>query len=145
MSAILVYSHTSYIDVLDICIKQLKKYAEKTIKIYIGINDDCGEQVIADDQFTTLKYTANQAYPLRIIQLLNQIDEEYLLIVHEDMVPTNYILSKDLKLCETLMITHNLWHIRSYMAFGNRIVPRNSLCPVIKTNKYDYRLFIVPQ
>lgn len=71
---LVIYSHSSYFDCLEICVGELMKYGEKPF-------------VIANKEFKdtkTLIYNESLSYSERLIQVLKQVDDEIILFLHED-------------------------------------------------------------
>ncbi len=68
-----IYSHSSYFDVLDICLKQFP-----------------GDTLVAADKpvdgIETLIYDESLTYSERLIQVLEQISQEWVLYTHEDHI-----------------------------------------------------------
>lgn len=127
---ILIYTHSSYADVMNVCLQQCDKHLSKDIPMYIGIDDASYIPDSICEHSTVITYNNGDSYALRLLHLLNQIPHDTVLIVHEDMMPTAPVLSDILCQVESLMTTHNLVHVRSYMTFGNVIVPRDPICSV---------------
>lgn len=90
MIKILVYSHSSYFDCLDICVHQLTKY---------GISNFI---ILADKQYKhyeTIIYDDSVSYTERLLSCLKFIKDEFFIFLHEDFILYNNPKLEDL--CNT--------------------------------------------
>lgn len=73
---IVIYSHSSYYDCLDLAAAQLDKFGEKYT-------------IVSNQQYkdkNTIIYDESLSYTERLIQVLSQINEEVILFCHEDHI-----------------------------------------------------------
>jgi len=143
MIPFIIYTHDSYFDVFELCLKLFNKFLSNH-KIYIAINDNT---LIENSEFKSLNnevevlcYNNNDNYTKRLISILEKIKEEYAIIVHEDMIPVNIIDINLLNKLENIMRNDEIYHIRSYMAFGN-IISGVFICDFFETNDKIYKLY----
>lgn len=87
MIKILLYSHSSYFDCLDICVHQLTKY---------GINNFV---ILADKpykDYETITYDDALSYTERLLNCLKSINDEFFIFLHEDFILYDTPKLKDL-------------------------------------------------
>lgn len=75
---IIVYTHSEYFDVMDICVGQIKKYLPNYNLI-----------ILADKQYgneKTIIYNSSDKYGSRVFSCLNQLDIFECIFMHEDMI-----------------------------------------------------------
>ena len=75
---LIIYSHSSYKDVLEICLEQLKKFGN-SYKTYTFLDKDIGFE-------NTILYNESFSYPERVYSCLQQVQEKAILFQHEDMI-----------------------------------------------------------
>lgn len=82
-TAILIHTHTEYLDALEICMGQLQKYFPTTKK-YILVNEEIDRP--EDETVSVLVYDEAHIYTKRIREALKSIPEQMILYTHEDMI-----------------------------------------------------------
>ena len=78
---VVIYSHSTYFDCLDICISQLVKYKITNFIIF------------ADKQyksFPTILYDNEVSYSNRLLSCLKIIQDNYIILLHEDFILYDY-------------------------------------------------------
>jgi hypothetical protein len=78
---IVVYTHTDMKDIWSMFFGQLKKYVGDT-KIYVAVNED--DTQISD--YIRIIYDDKKQYTERWKDILEQIEEETFIFIHEDMI-----------------------------------------------------------
>ena len=78
---LIVYTHTDMKDVWPMFFGQLKKYIGDT-KVYVAVNED--DTQISD--YTQIRYDDSKQYTDRWKEILQQVEEETLIFMHEDMI-----------------------------------------------------------
>jgi len=81
MFSFFIHTHTDCTDALKMCIGQLKKYFPEH-KRYIITNEMT--DLIKDE--TVIIYNESDVYTKRIEKALSEIDDEFVLYMHEDMI-----------------------------------------------------------
>ena len=78
---LIVYTHTDMKDVWPMFFGQLKKYIGDT-KIYVAVNEDDTE--LSD--YIRIIYDDTNSYTQRWKEILEQVEEETFMFIHEDMI-----------------------------------------------------------
>ena len=78
---LVVYTHTDMKDVWPMFFGQLKKYIGDT-KVYVAVNED--DTQISD--YIRIIYDDSKPYTERWKDILNQIDDNIIMFLHEDMI-----------------------------------------------------------
>jgi hypothetical protein len=78
---ILVYTHTDMKDIWPMFFGQLKKYIGNT-KVYVAVNED--DTQLSD--YIRIIYDDSKQYTERWKEILEQIEEETFMFIHEDMI-----------------------------------------------------------
>ena len=90
-----IYTHTDMEDVWGIFFEQFNKFIDKENKIYIGINK-ISKGIPAS--YIQILYEDSKQYTERWKQLLDQVEEEVFIFLHEDMIlynkPNDELLTK---------------------------------------------------
>lgn len=99
--ALVLYSHSDYSDLWEIAFKKINQFF-KIEKKYIFVNKINSNDIY---DFTPVYYDEKLNYNKRIIQCLDQINDKYILFLHEDMILYNHanikkFLEKYKFLCE---------------------------------------------
>ena len=76
----IVYGHTSYLDILEIQSDYIRNYGNVTL--FLNSNDLELDGLYAKYD-RVIFYDDNVQYAKRLIHCLNQIDDEYFLLIHE--------------------------------------------------------------
>jgi hypothetical protein len=82
---IIVYTHSDMEDIWDVFFGQLRKYMDG-FNIYVAT--DRPNKGIPSD-YTVIQYSDDKTYTERWVEILNQIQEEVILFMHEDMILFN--------------------------------------------------------
>lgn len=82
MGVIVIYTHTDMEDVWKPFFGQNKKYLSE-FKIYICVNKPSNN---IPNEYIPIYYDDSKEYTERLLDCLNQIDEEVFLFTHEDMI-----------------------------------------------------------
>jgi len=77
----IIYSHTSYLDVLNIQSDHIEKYENTTL--FINTNNDDNITQIYDKFKRVIFYNDSQPYAKRLIECIEQIDDKYFLLIHD--------------------------------------------------------------
>lgn len=99
--ALVLYSHSDYSDLWKIAFKKINQFF-KIEKKYIFVNKINSNDIY---DFTPIYYDEKLNYNKRITQCLNQINDKYILFLHEDMILYKHVnikklLEKYKTLCE---------------------------------------------
>jgi len=78
---LIVYTHTDMKDVWPMFFGQLKKYIGDT-KVYVAVNED--DTQLSD--MIRIIYDDSKAYTHRWLDILEQVEEETFMFIHEDMI-----------------------------------------------------------
>jgi hypothetical protein len=108
---VIIYTHSSYRDVLIPCLDRLNKYCPTDGNIYV-----CSEKTLGlSAGYVNLLYDDSACYTQRIRQCLSKISDPMLLFLHEDMIlyaPANeYILGRHI---DFLMLSPEHSYIRLF-------------------------------
>tara|TARA_Y100000768_G_C23989983_1_gene691764 strand:- start:5547 stop:6377 length:831 start_codon:yes stop_codon:yes gene_type:complete len=82
---LIIYSHSEYEDILDIATSHLSQYKNKVLLI----NDQYKSDRYVNDYLDIIKYNDVEPYASRLLKL-NEIDEEYILFMHETDILIKY-------------------------------------------------------
>uniref|UniRef100_A0A6C0IFE3 DUF5672 domain-containing protein n=1 Tax=viral metagenome TaxID=1070528 RepID=A0A6C0IFE3_9ZZZZ len=128
---IIIYSHSSYSDILHITICRLKKYAEKC-KIIIFSN------IILHNEYEHILYDENFSYSKRIEYCLNIISAKYsyLLFMHENNTLYDYMNYDHMHHVYHAIITKNIDQLR----LCKNGVPNNNIEFFNKLDKYIFEI-----
>jgi len=77
----IIYSHTSYLDVLNIQSDHMGNYENTTLFINTNNDDNIGQ--IYDKFNRVIFYDDLQPYAKRLIECIEQIDDKYFLLIHD--------------------------------------------------------------
>jgi hypothetical protein len=114
---ILLYSHSDYSDVWDVCFGQIYKYINlDDIEIIFCVNNLNNYKI--DNRINVLYYNDNLVYTDRILSVLDSINYKYILFLHEDWIITNKLNMNVINTYIAIMEHNNLYHIRSYKNYG---------------------------
>jgi len=82
--AFLIHTHTDCLDVLKICIGQLKKYFPN-FKKYVLINS-LENSIPYDESINYILYDSNEIYTKRFRKNIKKIFEDKILFLNEEMI-----------------------------------------------------------
>lgn len=85
-TAFILYSHEDYNDAWSIFIGETAKHFRPDIQKYFFV--DSGAHIpsgISDRGYRIIRYNEDKSYPERMLECLSQVEEEYVIIHHEDM------------------------------------------------------------
>lgn len=82
MIDLVIYTHSSYFDVLDICINRIKKYLSYPFN---------NEYIITDKDYSNpnykyLNYNDDDKYTNRLYNTISNTESDYLFFLHDDMI-----------------------------------------------------------
>lgn len=80
--AVVVYTHTDMVDVWKIFFGQHQKYMSE-YKTYVCVNE---QHDSIPSEYTQVYYDETKTYTERLVQSLDQINEDIILFTHEDMI-----------------------------------------------------------
>ena len=140
---ILVYSHSDCIDVWDLTCKLLLKYNINDIDIVWGI--DKQKNFIFPENFKIKYYNSTYNYTSRILTILNQINYKYIIHIHEDWLPCNYIYKNNINKVIEIMDDFNIKYVRTYRCLGGRPTPQLEKINMCKKDvNNEYKLYYLP-
>jgi len=114
---ILLYSHSDYNDIWDVCFGQIYKYINiDDIEIIFCVNSLNNYKI--DNRINVLNYNDNLVYTDRILSVLDSIKYKYILFLHEDWIITKKLNINVINTYIDIMEQNNLYHIRSYKNYG---------------------------
>tara|TARA_R110000868_G_scaffold2821_1_gene19526 strand:+ start:2418 stop:3200 length:783 start_codon:yes stop_codon:yes gene_type:complete len=117
---ILIYTHSDYSFVWPALIGQFEKYV-KDVDVYFGYNDtllDISNYNIPSN-WILHTYTDNTIWTSRVNELLKKIESDYVLFIHEDWIPTNYVHGHILDDMTEFMDEYNCGFLLSYINPGH--------------------------
>jgi len=112
---LVVYSHSSYFDCLDLCINQLHKYKFTNITLF------CDQEY---KNIPTIKYLNSESYSERIKGCLSQYSEDHFLFIHEDFLLYSQPNMEKLFEYFELVKENNISSLRLLRSGVHSIIPR---------------------
>ena len=135
---ILIYSHSDCVYVWYLITKLLLKHNIDNIDIIWGIDRNNGFDF--PKHFKIYYYDVTKNYTSRVSNILNQINYENIIFLHEDWIPTNDFSLKNINKVIDIMKIHNIEHVRSYKNIGPYKGIYNEECNIYidKEHKIQY-------
>lgn len=89
--AFVLYSHSSLKWIWPAFICEMDKYFPIECKRYSFLDDQYEQQLVEDKRFEPVEYSESHNYATRLLECLQYVDEEFVLIHHEDMIFYDYV------------------------------------------------------
>ena len=89
---LLIYTHSDYSFIWPALIGQVEKYV-KDVEIHFGYNNTLGDisRYNIPSHWVLHTYDDSLIWTEKVNQLLKQFESKYVLFIHEDWLPTNYV------------------------------------------------------
>jgi hypothetical protein len=127
---IIVYTHTDMKDIWPMFFGQLKKYIGDT-KVYVAVNED--DTQISD--YIRIIYDDKKQYTERWKEILDKIEEETFMFMHEDMILFDKINYELLEKCITYVNSDSVESIKLILA-GDTFI-ESPIDKTLVTNEYS--------
>jgi hypothetical protein len=127
---IIVYTHTDMKDIWPMFFGQLKKYIGDT-KVYVAVNED--DTQISD--YIRIIYDDKKQYTERWKEILDKIEEETFMFMHEDMILFDKINCELLEKCITYVNSDSVESIKLILA-GDTFI-ESTIDKTLVTNEYS--------
>jgi hypothetical protein len=127
---IIVYTHTDMKDIWPMFFGQLKKYIGDT-KVYVAVNED--DTQISD--YIRIIYDDKKQYTERWKEILDKIEEETFMFMHEDMILFDKINYELLEKCITYVNSDSVESIKLILA-GDTFI-ESTIDKTLVTNEYS--------
>jgi hypothetical protein len=127
---IIVYTHTDMKDIWPMFFGQLKKYIGDT-KVYVAVNED--DTQISD--YIRIIYDDKKQYTERWKEILDKIEEETFMFMHEDMILFDKINYELLEKCITYVNNDSVESIKLILA-GDTFI-ESPIDKTLVTNEYS--------
>lgn len=111
--AFILYSHSSLEWILEPFIDRLEQYFPILCQKYLFIDKD-----IKFEHFITIQYNDSKFYSERLLDCLNKLEEEFVLIHHEDMIFYDYVDMKSFHYYFNLLKNNNQFSSIKLMCGG---------------------------
>lgn len=84
--AFILYSHSSLKWIWPAFVGEMNKYFAIDCARYSFLDQQHEQQLVCDERFWPVEYSESQCYATRLLSCLQEVDQEFVIIHHEDMI-----------------------------------------------------------
>lgn len=135
---ILIYTHSEYAFIWKAFVGQMEKYVDKNIEIHFGYDENANPDLLKEIPENWIKHTYPEhlVWTSRVKKMLQEMDCEHVLFLHEDWLPTGDVKQEVLDYIADFMTHQNCGFLVSYSH-----ISVTSIQPGIDTIYPEYKFF----